>query len=190
MHYSNLVIVKRKGEGINNDFDLEKAVEVAMGPPEDDGGFWDWFQIGGRWTGTFDGYDPMKDPANQKPCDLCGATGKRTDSVAEAYPHLKCNGCDGTGIQTEWPTQWKHHDGDVMPVAHLTEDHLREFYRIVLPNGYGVYARERWLPWREANSMMEEQEMPTLAWIQKMFGAKPQYEEEAEYVAVVVDNHS
>jgi len=34
----------------------------------------------------------------------------------------KCNGCDGTGIKAEWPTQWKYHDGDVMPVAQLTED--------------------------------------------------------------------
>jgi hypothetical protein len=126
MHYSNLLIVKHKGEGINNDFDLEKAVDVAMGPHEDDGGFWDWYQIGGRWTGTFDGYDPTKDPANQKPCDLCGATGKRTDSVAEAHPHLKekCNACDGTGIRAEWPTQWKYHEGDVIPVAQLTEDHF------------------------------------------------------------------
>jgi hypothetical protein len=175
MHYSNLVIVKRKGEGINGDFDLEKAVDVAMGPHEEDGGFWDWYQIGGRWTGTFDGYDPTKDPANQKPCDLCGATGKRTDSVAEAHPHLKekCNGCDGTGIRAEWPTQWNHHDGDVMPVAQLTEDHL------VLPNGYGVYSRERWLPWRETDAFVE-QELPTLEWIQKMFGAKPHYEDEAE----------
>ena len=190
MHFSNLVIIKRKGEGISGDFDLEKAVEVAMGPHEEE--FWDWYQIGGRWTGTFDGYDPTKDPTNQKPCDLCGATGKRTDSVAEANPHMeeKCNGCDGTGIQTEWPTQWKYHDGDVIPVAQLTEDHLKKFYRIILPLGYEVYARERWLPWRETNSMMEEQEMPTLEWIQKMFGAKPKYEEEAEYVAVIVDNHS
>ena len=161
-----------------------------MGPHQEE--FWDCYQIGGRWSGTFDGYDPTKDPANQKPCDLCGATGKRTDSVAEAHPHLKekCNGCNGTGIQTEWPTQWKYHDGDVIPVAQLTEDHLKKFYRIILPLGYEVYARERWLPWRETNSMMEEQEMPTLEWIQKMFGAKPKYEEEAEYVAVIVDNHS
>jgi hypothetical protein len=52
-----------------------------------------------------------------------------------------------------------------------------------------VYARERWLPWRETDNFVE-QDMPTLEWIQKMFGAKPQYEEEAEYVAVIVDSHS
>lgn len=42
---------------------LEDAVQEAMGPSEESGGgFWDWYQIGGRWTGTFDGYDPDTDP--------------------------------------------------------------------------------------------------------------------------------
>lgn len=192
MHYANLVIVKRKGEGVDAElFDLETAVAEVMGPHEEQGGFWDWYEIGGRWTGTLDGYEPDKDPANQEPCNLCNATGKRTDAVGQANPALleKCNGCDGTGIRTKWPTSWKRHDGDVMPVAQLTEDHLKKFYRIVLPDGYGAFAHERYLPWKERGQCFVEAEMPTLEWIQKRFGAKPEYEEDAEYVAVVVDNH-
>jgi len=191
MHYSNLVIVKRKGEDVPEPFDLERAVEEAMGPHEDSGGFWDWYQIGGRWTGTFDGYEPDKDPANQKPCEWCNATGHRTDSVGMANPELqaKCNGCNGTGIKTEWPTQWAKHPGDVIPVDQLTEDHLKKFYRIVLPDGYGAHAHERYVPWAESGKAFQEQEMPPLAWIKLKFGAKPEYEPDAEYVAVVVDNH-
>ena len=34
-------------------------------------GHWDWFQIGGRWTGHLSDYDPEKDPANIERCDLC-----------------------------------------------------------------------------------------------------------------------
>ena len=183
MHYGNLVIVKRKGEDVEA-FDLDKAVEEAMGPHEEQGGFWDWYQIGGRWTGSFDGYDPETDPANIKTCWLCGGTGKRTDMTVENG----CNGCNGKGKAVEWPTQWKRYEGDVMPVAQLTEDHLKKFYRIVLPDGYGAYANEKYCPWREKDRFVE-QEMPTLAWIQEQFGAKPKYEEDAEYVAVVVDNH-
>jgi hypothetical protein len=44
---------------------------------------WDWWQIGGRWTGTFaDGYNPSEDPNNIEVCSLCEGTGQRTDAIA------------------------------------------------------------------------------------------------------------
>lgn len=122
MHYSNLVIVDTSAAQAS----LEAAVEQAMGPDEDNGGFWDWYQIGGRWTGTFDGYDPGKDPDNLETCELCGGTGERTDrSVANG-----CNSCNGTGTVEKWPTRWKQHPGDVIPIENLTEEMLNKFFRI------------------------------------------------------------
>lgn len=86
-------------------------------------GVCDWFQIGGRWTGTLDGYKPEADIANYKKCDLCGATGKR-----DGRP---CNGCTdydpqtqthkpgrfGVGMAFEWPTHWKEHEGDALALS-------------------------------------------------------------------------
>jgi hypothetical protein len=173
MHYGNLVIVTRE----DAEADLDATVEKVMGPSEKNGGFWDWYQIGGRWTGTLDGYEPEKDEANIKPCNLCGATGKRADmEVANG-----CNGCAGTGKSVEWPTQWKRHAGDVMPVEQLTEEQLKKFYRVVC-DGYGPFGGERYYPWKAGtDGVFEANEMPPLDWLKKTF---------TEHVAVVVDNHS
>lgn len=124
MHYSNLVIVDKKSAQT----DLKLSVESAMGPHEEDGGFWDWYQIGGRWTGILDGYDPSTDPRNQEKCNLCDGTGKRKDIQCVNG----CNGCEGTGIAEKWPTQWAEHPGDVMPVKNLTQEQLDKFFRVVV----------------------------------------------------------
>jgi hypothetical protein len=65
---------------------------------------WDWYQIGGRWTGALvPHYDPAEDPDNREKCWLCDGVGKRPD-VRERVP---CNGCGGSGVRTKWPTKWK-----------------------------------------------------------------------------------
>ena len=162
MHYGNLVIVKRpKDAEAAKLWSLEDAVQEAMGPSEESGGFWDWYQIGGRWTGTFDGYDPNTDPNN--------LIGKRVS----------------------WPTDWKLHEGDVMPVAQLTAEHLTKFYRVVLPDGYGHYESERYVPWAgDGEEKFPKQSMPTLEWIMKLFGQPEGDGDGNDYLAVVVDNHS
>ena len=72
---------------------------------------WDWYQVGGRWTGFFDpSYNPNTDPKNIETCKLCNGTGTRTDMVAENG----CNGCKGTGKHVKWPTSWARFGGDVM----------------------------------------------------------------------------
>jgi hypothetical protein len=180
MHYSNLVIVRPEDHK-----SIDEAVEHAMGPHEEDGGFWDWYQIGGRWTGALDGYDPDKDPANRYKCELCGGTGKRDDEIGREHrkrdTEYGCNGCDGTGTAVRWPTGWARHDGDIMPIANLTEEHLERFYRIITP--YGRYDKERWQPWNveKGEKSFVEQEMPPLKWLKEEF---------KDCVCVVVDNHS
>lgn len=84
-------------------------------------GHWDFYQIGGRWSGALDGYDPHEDPRNVTVCELCNGTGLRTDQVAVEHrkrdPNYKCNGCAGRGKHVRWPTQWRPHQGDVQQPA-------------------------------------------------------------------------
>jgi len=43
---------------------------------------WDWWQVGGRWTGMLvPDYDPNKDPDNIQTCELCGGRGLRYELV-------------------------------------------------------------------------------------------------------------
>jgi len=138
-------------------------------------GFWDWWQIGGRWKGIhIPDYDPNEDPDHEEVCNLCGGTGDRPEWVIyhawwteddniSALAHDKttavavagilrsesdpdalsfkgeirvertfkdklaeecngCNGCHGKGIKTSWPTQWGHHDKDVIALSDIDDD--------------------------------------------------------------------
>ncbi len=82
---------------------------------------WDWWQIGGRWSGFFEPlYDPEEDPANFEVCFICEGTGMRNDEIGMAqrqvHPEYKCNGCNGDGISLKWPTQWKQNIGNQVMV--------------------------------------------------------------------------
>lgn len=80
---------------------------------------WDWWGIGGRWTGFLDPtYDPTKDPRNIETCWLCKGTGTRTDmTVANG-----CNGCDGTGKSVK--CHFEPFDGDQMRWGDIPFDAL------------------------------------------------------------------
>ena len=72
---------------------------------------WDWHQIGGRWTGAHDGYDPDADRANRTPCPRCAGTGVQYGN----YCHL----CYGHGVTPAWPTDYKRHPGDMTDLDSL-----------------------------------------------------------------------
>jgi len=77
---------------------LEPHVESYDGYDEGgDGhrGVWDWYQVGGRWTGFYSEYDPEKDPRN---------------IYAEDKFHHKKG-------EVKWPTDWVPFEGDLVPVA-------------------------------------------------------------------------
>lgn len=81
---------------------------------------WDWYQIGGRWSGSLTGYKPEDDPKNKETCHLCNGTGQRKDSNPDQMKACNgCNGCDGTGIRQKWPTQWAKYEGDIQPVQQI-----------------------------------------------------------------------
>jgi len=130
MHYHAEVYLKELGN-------IERQIKGIMSPhqkqydedTDESTGFWDWWQIGGRWKGAhIPEYDAGKDPEHQETCRLCGGTGKRTDmEVANG-----CNGCKGTGLSTKWPTQWNPHEKDVIPISELPDK--LTCYTLVLPD--------------------------------------------------------
>ena len=97
---------------------------------------WDWWTVGGRWTGGFDpGYDPDEDPRNLEECNLCKGTGTRTMPVP-GEPDWKpkkgeCNGCGGKGISTKF--QLAPFTRDVMPANKIPKDYVP--FAIVTPDG-------------------------------------------------------
>jgi hypothetical protein len=95
-------------------------------------GYWDWFVIGGRWTGALDPeYDPSADDRNFAKCNLCEGTGKRPDMEVPKG----CNGCEGTGISRNWGNA--PIDTDVRPLSEIPHSVKfgQLFYAIVTPDG-------------------------------------------------------
>ena len=156
--------------------DVEEAAMALLGP-YGEGREWDWFQVGGRWTGLFDGYNPNKDPKNRVKCQYCNGTGKRKDMVVEGG----CNGCNGTGKELKWPTDWKTRKGDILPVSKLTKKHL-EGVCAVCCEGYGWLGGDEYVPWAEdLKSKFKPREFPSLKWLKKQY---------AKGVVVVIDCHN
>lgn len=101
---------------------------------------WDWWQIGGRWSGMLEvGYDPKTDPANMENCFLCGGTGQRDDDIGKAQraidPNYMCNGCDGKGVRSKWPTGWVNR-GNQIQVGKLDLSSIRDSKAIEAGNDY------------------------------------------------------
>lgn len=98
---------------------------------------WDWWAIGGRWTGALGGYDPRADPDNLVSCWICDGTGKRVAPPQTGPGDQKCNGCDGTGRTLKFPTEWKN-EGNVAParvVLDLAESSKFVPFALVTPDG-------------------------------------------------------
>lgn len=141
MHYFALVEIAPDAE------DVKAATEEAMRPyskhnPDSSDALWDWWVIGGRWTGALDGYEPQSDRRNMQVCRLCHGSGRRDDDVARElrlrHPDYGCNGCASTGIEVKHPTEWVFHEGDVSTRAQIT----RSPYTLVA-GGRAVH-RETW----------------------------------------------
>jgi len=161
---------------------IERHVEVvnSEGAIEEElQGFWDWFQIGGRWSGQFKpDYDPNLDGDNQQVCSMCVGTGIRKDTVVKNG----CNVCHGTGVETLWPTEWKDVDGNYMPATYF-----RPLYKklgkavipltVITPDGK-AYHQEEW----DGDTYKQNYE----DWPQKVLEL---IEENANMIAVVVDYH-
>lgn len=113
---------------------VEPAVDFQMKPFDENGSCfkngsrWDWYSIGGRYTGKFlPDYEPGEDPANQERCWICAGTGMRNDELGREEraknPAYTCNGCDGKGVSTMFPSKWVQ-KGNVCRRADLDETKL------------------------------------------------------------------
>lgn len=132
MHYLIGVILPFKYSGDK----LYEAIDAILKPWDENGGEdgnengrWDWWQLGGRWTGIWSDYEPRQDPANHESCWLCTGTGMRMDEIGQEYrakvPEYTCNGCSEgprPGVALKWPTQWvPRPDTDVIAVRTLLD---------------------------------------------------------------------
>jgi len=131
---------------------LESALAWEMAPFDEgnewfrDGSRWDWYQIGGRFTGSLDGYDPYTDPINMEVCNLCAGTGVRPDGLERfGADWVKscngCNGCEGKGQRVA--SQLKKHRGDILEVTRVLELGKFKFAYAFLSNRH----------WHEAERM-------------------------------------
>jgi hypothetical protein len=144
MHYFGAVVMEKGG-------DIEAAIDTIMAPHEerwegedDEGehfGIWDWYQVGGRWTGEWSEYDPTQDPANTQVCTLCNGTGVRPDGLERFGEEWMqntggCNGCKGTGKEAKWPTEWSACPDDRRPVSMLLNNPtVKVPYTVFFPDG-------------------------------------------------------
>jgi hypothetical protein len=141
----------------------------------EDGTRYDWFQVGGRFTGLLDNYDPLADEANYERCEFCEGTGTTTQAVANQYPAyqehvgqpcIQCNSdrVDGGG---RFPGKrirygFQPHDGNVMPARNIDIERLRYIPSVIVtPDGewhertrYGMFGVE--LPNEEGEEPKEK----------------------------------
>lgn len=99
---------------------------------------WDWWQIGGRWTGRFsDGYEPEKDIENYAPCWLCRGTQVREDRMHTGLgpAGISCNSCWESpfpGQALKHPSAWvSAPGGEVIAVRQLLARSEEEFKKLV-----------------------------------------------------------
>jgi len=154
-HFATLVLVPNPHIGLAPLPVVESVIDRLLAPYEEkdewggEGTRWDWYQIGGRFTGLLDGYDPTTDPANFETCRYCEGTGVTTQAVANEYPAyqdrvgmpcIQCNvGYDD--IRQPFPgkmLRWNYqpHAGDIVPARELDIPKMRYMpSSVVTPDG-------------------------------------------------------
>jgi hypothetical protein len=134
-------------------------------------GKWDWWQIGGRWTGVWSSYNPQTDPDNIETCRICGGTGMRMDHLGIQQraidPGYTCNGCSGKGMKVKWPTDWKAIDSDIIPVAYyLDTPGIRVPFAVVIPDG-GWHEKETFI-WDDEAKNGHFETIPEQEWVERV----------------------
>lgn len=92
-------------------------------------GLYDWFMIGGRYSGhKIKGYNPREDPNNHEKCPICNGTGFRGILICNS-----CGNYDETtksfqcweirkGISVSWPTNWDRLDVNISDVNNINNE--------------------------------------------------------------------
>ena len=177
MHYFAVAIVPPTD-------DVDAAVGEVMRPDNEevnDDGHWDWWVIGGRWTGVWGNLSPEDNPDNFERCFFCGGTGYRDDpTYLQFEPGNRCNGCQHTGrpgLRLKHPAEWVRDPADIRPAADVLADSgARTPYAFVTIEAW--HASQRW-----TGDIIEDVEGYEEAY-RAVLAANP------DDLAVVVDYHS
>jgi hypothetical protein len=151
-----------------------------------DGSRWDWWVVGGRWTGSLDGYKPHEDINNFEVCTLCQGAGVRPDwdrFGGDWYESVNgCNGCFGNGISLAF--SYLPHPGDVQPVGNVAPDFVP--FAIVTPTGEWLeQGRMGWFGMTTTDESGAD-EKPEELWAAAV---RSTLEQHPEVTAVLVDCH-
>jgi hypothetical protein len=150
MHFSVVIYLKEKEEYENQVNDILESFKEH----------YDWFQIGGRWSGNLGNSNPEDNPDNWETCSICNGTGMRNDELGKETrkenPAYTCNGCSTIdsngnmvyqdpkhpGQRMKWPTQWEPAEDDIIPVSNLNPK--ADWYAMVVE--YDWIEKEFWNP--------------------------------------------
>lgn len=140
MHYHCEIWTKEKPS--------QGLLDKIMAPHNDEGSgsdrFWDWWVVGGRYSGSHDGYDPSDDPQNIEICEICNGTGdRRKGPYKDDSPGCRhCNGCSGSGVKVTF--MCVPHEEDILPLKDCKDDLTA--YTLIVDKGRWpkVYHEETW----------------------------------------------
>ena len=124
MHYGVLLISEERPTLSDDDPLIAQLLE----PYKEQ--HWDWYQVGGRWTGSLSEYNPEDDPNNK----------------------------DENG-KIQWPTNWQKHEQDCIPIEQLTEEQIEKFYAFIVER-YGWLGGETYYPWRTQDHFVKNERPP------------------------------
>ena len=183
MHFVVLVLIDKPISRAHASQQASELLEPYSEHNRDgDGCRWDWWVVGGRWTGYYSGYDASKDPRNQETYTCCNGTGLRDDDIGKKSrienSDYKCNGCDGTGKTVAF--RLVPHEGDIMPVKAVLAvlEQTGAPCAVLTPDG----------EWHEKDVLFSEKNAPEImAWEKEV---RDILESHRECYAVVADCHS
>jgi len=98
---------------------------------------WDWYTIGGRWSGMFSDYDPSTDPRNLETCTRCSGSGFDPHALEE-----KCPKCEGTKTTEKWSNA-PQPEANILPMETIRKKFLSDkgqfhTYALLTPEGEWV----------------------------------------------------
>ena len=189
MHY--LVLVHLEKADIYDDLENEISEQISGYEHQE----YDWYQIGGRWTGLFSGKNPEDNENNYAECLMCNGTGFRNDEIGKEHrvkdPTYTCNGCGKRdeetntwkqgkrpGFSLKWPTQWEDTKDNFIRVEDIKEDYA--FHALV--SGYSWIGKEFWNPNTENYEKIIKNDLP----LRELLKAK----EITDGYLVIVDCHN